>query len=129
MSENGILKSLPRPIGLVGVIEELNLQTPLPAVRSSVIARARRTHVDHDVVYERYPRNYATNSLYENLKFAMRYEPVDLGVLKAAFEKIDARNLANWVGEESTSMYARKIWYLYELLTGKALDLPDVAPT
>lgn len=129
MSEIGILKSLPRPIGLVGVIEELNLQTPLPAVRSSVIAGARRTHVDHDVVYERYPRNYATNSLYENLKFAMRYEPVDLGVLKAAFEKIDARDLANWVGEESTSMYARKIWYLYELLTGNALDLTDVAPT
>lgn len=114
---------------MVGVIEELKLQTPLPAVRSSVIAGARRTHVDHDVVYERYPKNYATSNLYEDLKFAMRYEPIHLGVLKAAFEKIDATDLANWVGEESTSMYARKIWYLYELLTGKTLDLPDVAPT
>lgn len=129
MSEIGKSKSLPRPIGLVGVIEELNLRTPLPAVRSSVIAGARRTHVDHDVVYERYPKNYSTDGLYENLKFAMRYEPVHIGVLKAAFEKIDARNLANWIGEESTSMYARKLWYLYELLIGEILDLPDVAPT
>lgn len=129
MSEAGKSKALPRPIGLVGVIEELDLKTPLPAVRSSVIAGARRTHVDHDVVNERYPRNYATNGLYENLKFAMRYEPIHLGVLKAAFKKIDGRDLTNRIGEESTSMYARKIWYLYELLTGETLDLPDVAPT
>ena len=30
---------------------------------------------------------------------------------------------------ECTGIYARKIWYLYELLTGQRLDLPDVAPT
>lgn len=122
-------KPFPRPIGLIAVIEKLRLQTPLPAVRSSVISGARRTRVDHDVVYEGYPKNYATGGLYEDLKFAMRYEPIDLGVLKAAFEQIHATDIALWIGQETTSMYARKIWYLYELLTGKTLDLPDVAPT
>ncbi|MDQ3043185.1 MAG: Fic family protein, partial [Acidobacteriota bacterium] len=111
------------------VIEELKLKVPLPAIRSSIVAGARRTRVERDVVYEQYTKNYAVAGLYENLKFAMRYEPVDLGVLHVAFEKIEAKTVETWVRSESTGIYARKIWYLYELLTGQTLDLPDVAPT
>ncbi|MDQ3179773.1 MAG: Fic family protein, partial [Acidobacteriota bacterium] len=68
-------------------------------------------------------------SLFENLKFAMRYEPVDVGVLRAAFEKIEPEIVAEWVRGENTGIYARRIWYFYELLTGKILDVPDVPPT
>lgn len=101
----------------------------MPAVRSSVVAGARRTRIENDAIFEQYPKTYATNSLYENLKFAMRYEPVDLGVLQAAFAQIAAEDIKTWVSTESTGIYARKIWYLYEQLTGEILDLPDVAPT
>ena len=120
---------LPRPIGPVAVVEELKLQVPLPAVRSFVVAGARKTRVEHEAIYELYPRTYATNNLYENLKLAMRYEPIDLGVLKAAFVQIDAKDLETWVKAETTGIYTRKTWYLYELLTGQTLDVPDVPPT
>jgi hypothetical protein len=122
-------RALPRPIGLVGVIEELKLKTPLPAVRSSVVAGARRTRIEHEAIYEQYPKTYATNNLYENLRFAMRYEPIDLGVLQAAFAQIAPKDVETWIKEEATGIYARKIWYLYELLTGQTLEVPDVAPT
>ncbi len=129
MAESGASKALPRPIGLVAVIEELKLRTPVPAVRSSVVAGARRTRIENETNFEQYPKTYATNNLYENLKFAMRYEPIDLGVLQAAFAQIAAEDIKTWVSTESTGIYARKIWYLYELLTGEILDLQDVAPT
>jgi hypothetical protein len=129
MAENEASKVQPRPIGLVAVVEELKLQVPLPAVRSFVVAGARKTRVEHEAIYELYPRTYATNNLYENLKFAMRYEPIDLGVLKAAFVQIDAKEVETWVNAETTGIYTRKIWYLYELLTGQTLIAPDVPPT
>lgn len=119
----------PRPIGLAAVIEELSLQTPPPAVRSSVTAGARKTRIENDAVYEYYPKNYGADNLFENLKFAMRYEPIDLSVLRAAFKKIEAQEIENWVLSERTGIYARKIWYLYELITGEILDVPDVPPT
>lgn len=129
MPETTKTNALPRPIGFAAVIEELNLDVPSPAVRSSIVAGARKTRVETDTIYEQYPKNYWTDGLYENLKFAMRYEPIDLGVMRAAFEKITPETIAEWVRTESTGIYARKIWYLYELLTGQTLDVPDVAPT
>ncbi len=128
MNENAE-KSLPHQIGLMAVIEELNLRVPLPAVRSKASAGARKTLIENGIIFEQYPKTYGVTGLYENLKFAMRYEPIDLGIMRAAFEKIEAKQLEVWINSEKTSIYARKIWYLYEFLTGKILDISDVPPT
>jgi Fic family protein len=128
MNENAE-KSLPYPIGLMAVIEELNLRGPLPSVRSKALAGARKTLIENGIIFEQYPKTYGIVGLYENLKFAMRYEPIDLGIMRAAFEKIEAQRLEVWISSEKTSIYARKIWYLYELLTENILDISDVPPT
>ncbi len=117
------------PIGLVRLIEELNLSVPRPAVRSETVAGARRTKIADGIIIEKYPRSYAPRSLIGQLKFAMRYEPVDLGVLSAVFQTLGADLLEPWIREEHTGVFARRAWYLYELLTGKTLDIADVAPT
>ncbi len=129
MSQTNDAKFVTRKIGLTWVIEELELRVPSPAVRSTVAAGARKTRVEGNAVYEQYPKTYAAEGLFENLKFAMRYEPVELGIYRAAFEKIEPETVAEWVRGEQTGIYARRIWYLYELLTGKTLDVPDVPPT
>lgn len=116
-------------IGLTAVIEELNLQTPLPAVRSKISSGTRKTHVEDGIIYEQYPKTYGVEGLYENLKFAMRYEPLNLGVWRTALEKIEPETIESWIKRERTGIYARKIWYLYELLTGKTLNIEDVPPT
>jgi hypothetical protein len=117
------------PTGLLRLINELGLAVPLPAMRSEVIAGARRTRIADGVVFEQYPVLYAPKSLVGHLKFAMRHEPVDLAVLHAVFSTLDRQLLENWVRKEHTGVFARRAWYLYELLTGRTLDVEDVPPT
>lgn len=122
--------SYTRPIGLLGLIEELGLEVPLPAVRSSVVRGARKTVVGGDgVISELYPQSYKPDGLIGNLKFAMRYEPIDLGVLSALFKVLDPTLLEAWVQKEKTSIFVRRAWYLYELLTETKLDISDVPST
>lgn len=130
MVKTADINRIPRLVGLSAIVEELDLRIPHPAVRSSVSTGARKTRAEADgAIYEQYPKNYVTDGLYENLKFALRYEPIDLGILRAAFERIKAREIESWVRSERTGIYARKLWYLYETLTERILELPDVAPT
>ena len=127
---NPSLNSPNNAIGLHRLVEEMDLRAPLPAVRSEAIAGARKTHVNPDTtVIEQYPASYAPKDIWGNLRFAMRYEPIDLGVLSAFFHVIDHRKLETWVRSESTGIFARRAWYLFEMLTGRMLDLPDVLPT
>ena len=63
-----------------------------------------------------------------NLRFAMRYEPIDLSALAAVFDVLDIGEFQNWVRSEPTGIFARRAWYLFELLTGKTLDIPDIGP-
>lgn len=117
------------PIGLAKLINELQLAVPLPATRSEVIAGARRTRITHGTVLEQYPPLYAPKNLIGHLKFAMRHEPVDLEVLHAVLRALDRQLLETWFREDHTSVFARRAWYLYELLTGTTLDVDDVPPT
>jgi len=108
----------------------MDLRVPLPAVRSEAVAGTRKTHINpNTTVLEQYPASYAPKDIWGNLRFAMRYEPIDLGVLSAFFQMIDHRKLETWVRSESTGIFARRAWYLFEMLTGRILDLPDVPPT
>lgn len=93
-------KILSYSIGLMAVIERLNLQTPLPATRSKISSGARKTRIENGIIYERYPKTYGVEGLYENLKFAMRYEPLDLGVWQAACSKIEPQTIQTWIKSE-----------------------------
>lgn len=124
-----MLKNLSTDTGLVAVIKELELPVPLPAVRSRVVYGARRTKIENDIIFEDYPKSYASSNLYEHIKFALRYEPVDLLIYQALIEKLDSVWFEKYIGDEPTGIYARRLWYLYELLSGEKLDLEDVPPT
>jgi Fic family protein len=121
-----------REVGLIGLtrlVEELGLRVPAPAVRSEAVKGARRTKMSGVSILEQYPLSYAPTDLLGHLRFAMRYEPVDVGVIAAAFQKISRGEMEKWVRSEYIGKYVRRAWYLYELLTGNTLDVPDVPPT
>jgi len=118
-----------KAVGLHGLIDALGLKTPAPVVRSEVNAGTRRTVATAERVLEQYPMRYATDGAAADLRFAMRYEPIDLGALAAIFEKVDKSELAAWIRSEPTGIFARRAWYLYELLTGGTLDVPDLIPS
>jgi hypothetical protein len=117
-------------IGFTALVEQLKLQVPAPAVRSEIVQGARRTRIEGDRVYEQYPPSYAReDSPFEHLRFGLRYEPIDLGVVAAFFRVVSKKEVEDWVRAEPTGKFARRAWYLYELLMDATLDIPDVPRT
>lgn len=115
------------PIGQAWLRRELGLAVPAPAVESYVVAGARRTEVHGSRFIELYPRQYATDgTAVSHLRFALRHEPVDLGVLVAALKAIGPAALETWVRAEPTGAYSRRAWFFYETFSGRTLDLDDV---
>lgn len=114
-----------RPVGHVALREMLGLRVPPPAVESYVGPGMRRTEVHGGRVLELYPKQYAPDgSLVSHLRFALRHEPIDLGVLVAALKAIDPGEIAGWVRQEPTGQHSRRAWFLYETFAGRELDLP-----
>ena len=62
-----------------------------------------------------------------HLTFALKYEGLDLAILNRLFAAVEAGAVETLVRAKPTGSYARRIWFLYEWLTGRRLDLPDAA--
>jgi hypothetical protein len=71
------------------------------------------------------PRHAPHATLDGHLTFALKYEGLDLAVLKRLFLEAGSGAIEALVRNKSTGSYARRIWFLYEWLTGIRLDLPD----
>jgi hypothetical protein len=91
---------------------------------------AGRTHrVDSTgaVTEEIYPaQHWPGESLGGQLEFALKYDGTNLGILAALFQVIETTELLGYIQSKPTGKYARRIWFLYELLTGKNLPLDDL---
>jgi hypothetical protein len=115
-----------QPIGLAGLIEQLQLAVPPPAVRSEAGPTSRRTEESADSLLEVYPAQYLARSTREHLRFALKYEPLDLRVWQAIISALDARVVLEWMRDQPTSGFARRAWCLYEVLSGRRLPLKDL---
>lgn len=71
------------------------------------------------------PRHAPHSSLEGHLTFALKYEGLDLAVLKRLFAAAGPEKMADVVRTKPTGRYARRIWFLYEWLTGDRLALPN----
>ena len=129
MADIGLKERGPVPAGLAWLIRHFGLKLPTQAVRSEIVAGARRTIVHDGRVLEQYPKPYAPSGIFGNLRFALRYEPLDLGVWNALLHVMDRDELQTWVRDDPTGRYARRAWYLYESCTGNTLDVSEVPPT
>jgi Fic family protein len=115
------------PIGQEWLRRELALAVPALTVESYIVQGARRTAMDGLRTLEFYPRQYAVGSdIASHLRFALRYEPIDLSVLVAALKAIRPAELEAWVRREPTGAYSRRAWFFYETFTGRTADLEDV---
>lgn len=71
------------------------------------------------------PRHTPPPTLEGHLTFALKYEGANPEILKALFAVITPAQVEEIVRRKPTGGYARRIWFLYEWLTGQPLDLPD----
>jgi hypothetical protein len=70
------------------------------------------------------PRHAPADNLRGHLLFALKWEGVQLGVLAALFQIVGPDDIAAVVQQTPTGAYARRLWFLYEWLTGRTLPLP-----
>ena len=84
--------------------------------RKTIIEGYRRTEI--------YTKRYDPgDNLEDHLTFALKFEGINLEILNALFLVVDRKELERFIKETPAGKYARKIWFLYEYLMGKELNL------
>ncbi len=107
--------------------------TVIPNWHESVVVKetTRRVQVIDGRVRESYPvRYWPGDSFGDHLEFALKYDGVNLEILAPVFAAAPKQEMTTYVQSKPMGKYARRAWYLYELLTGSRLpvkDLPAVA--
>lgn len=120
-------RPLPEPgvlAGYAAIIEAYSLKLPLPRRLTAVGARYRplSTHGWSMVA----PRLAPEPTLEGHLVFALKREGVDLPVLAQLFAAIGGDEIADIVRATPTGSFSRRLWFLYEWLTDRELDLPNL---
>jgi len=70
-------------------------------------------------------RYWPGESFGDHLSFALRNENLDMLLLKRIFDAVDAKVVKAFVKATPTGIPTRRAWFLYELMTGRTLDVPD----
>ena len=68
----------------------------------------------------------SNENLINHIYFALKYEGIDLLILKTIFQQIGEEDIREAILNEPTGQYARRVWFLYEWLLGTLLDIPDL---
>jgi len=111
--------------GYSALIDAFTLSVPLP--RMLYATGERHKVIEADGWHILTPRHAPQPTLEGHLTFALKYEGLDLAVLKRLFLAAGGPEIEALVRATPTGTYARRIWFLYEWLTGERLDLPDAA--
>ncbi|OFZ70871.1 MAG: hypothetical protein A2Z01_11885 [Betaproteobacteria bacterium RBG_16_58_11] len=74
-----------------------------------------------------YPHQFAfEDTLPRHLEFCLKHEGINLEVLKALFDKTGPQPYADWLKNSPSSLYARRVCFLYEWLLDQKLPVHDV---
>ncbi|MDR6101760.1 hypothetical protein QE369_001957 [Agrobacterium larrymoorei] len=111
------------PVGYAALIDAFELPVPVPITLSAIGPRHKVYQANGWNIYT--PRHQPDNDLAAHLTFALRYEGLDLAVLKHLFRETGPEPIADIVRAAPTGAYARRLWFLYEWLLDTRLDLPD----
>ena len=104
------------------------LAIPAPVRRPSYVSGqhvrgSRREDGGWSVFDKRY---WPGETFADHLVFALRHEPIDLLLLKRIFAAAPKREIEAVVRRTPTGVFARRLWFLYEELTGSTIDGDDL---
>ena len=119
-------RKLPEPATLAGyatLIAEYGLKLPLPPRLAAIAERHHPSSTEEWQMLT--PRHAPANTLGDQLEFALKWEGVDLSVLAALFSVVPEKEITDVIHRKPTGVYARRIWFLYEWLTGSELKIED----
>jgi len=121
-------RRLPEPATLAGysaLIAAYDVKAPPPRRLHATGARHRIYEQDGWRIMT--PRHAPPATLEGHLTFALKYEGLDLAVLKRLFLTVGAAAIDDIVAAAPTGGYARRLWFLYEWMTGDRLNRPDAS--
>jgi hypothetical protein len=114
-----------RPTGWAAIVQALCLQAPVrrPSCVSERHIRGSHREEGAWAVFDK--RYWPGDTFANHLTFALRHEDMDFVILKRVFEAVPQVEVEAIVRGAPTGALARRVWYLYETLTGHALDVDD----
>ena len=117
-----------RPAGYLSLIARLGLEV-LPNWRQSHVAAGNTHRIDTTgaITDEIFPARYwPGEGLGDQLEFALKYDGTNLALLAHIFARADRQELVDFIASKPRGKYARRLWFLYEFLTGARLPLDDL---
>ena len=128
MVENEQNTSKYRPAGYAALIEWYDLDV-IPNWHKSLVTATGIHRIDssESVIVEVYPSKYwPGDTLGDHLEFALKYDGTNLAILSILFQKAGEKDILEYIRTKPTGKYARRLWFLFEFLTGKTLPLDDL---
>jgi hypothetical protein len=128
MIESGPQEALPRPAGYAALVEPYGIDA-IPNWHRSMVAATgiHRIVSTGGVVEETYPAKYWPGAeLGDQIEFALKYDGTNLAILASLFRVAAMEDVLAYVKSKPTGKYARRVWFLYELLTQTALPVDDL---
>jgi Fic family protein len=123
-----------RPAGYAALFAELGIHTYVPQRQTFLSASTYGARIPLPEItaqgHERLVvagRTAVDPSPVGQLLFALRYDGVDMEALRLVFDKLDHHEIEAGIRAQPVSVYARRLWYLYESMTERSLDIPPVA--
>lgn len=111
-------------VGYGAIIDSYNLAVPLPETLTIISDKKRKYNNENWEVLT--PRHLPEDTLYKQLVFAIKYEGINLLVLKKLFKILHKNEAKDLFQIEPFSQYSRKLWFLYEWLLKTRLEIEDL---
>lgn len=111
-------------VGYGAIINAFNLNVPVPERLSLISTKKRQYKTEGWQVFT--SRHLPDDTLYKQLVFALKYEGINLLLIKKLFEKITEKQTIDLLQEEPLGQYSRKLWFLFEWLFNKKLPIDDL---
>jgi Fic family protein len=111
-------------VGYGAIIEAYKLAVPIPNQLALISFKKRKYTTENWRVLT--SRHQPEDSLYKQLIFALKYEGVNLLVLKKLFEITPKSEIERIIKLETLGQYSRRIWFLYEWLLQTKLNIQDL---
>ena len=128
MIVNNQNKSTDRLVGYAALIELYDLDV-IPNWHRSLVTTSGAHRIDSSgsVIEEIYTsKQWPGDTLGDHLEFALKHDGTNLAILADLFQEVAEEQVLDYIRSKPTGKYTRRLWYLYEFLTGKVLPLDNV---
>jgi len=128
MAGNVQEQAMLRPAGYAALVDMYDIDV-IPNWHKSLVTTRGSHQISSTggVIEEVYPFKYwPGDTPGDHLEFALKYDGTNLSILARLFQKVPPEDFLSHVRSKPTGKYARRLWFLYEFLTGTILQMDDV---